>query len=265
MKKFPFDLGFVILFSEDKIYGFSIFTENLIGVIGNVGRTCAENNINIINLKTSINVLENNMAHIFIAVDMSNSVIEPSDLRLKLLSLKGIKEVDIIDPIFPGVLIDITHYPITLYSGIKSIITSEFIWWGIFVGLRKQLGETVAGVTLWNMGYVTGKKLWEFFYDIRRASVKDVVELLRHTAIATGWVNDFEIVEYSPINSKAIVRVRDNWECSIVGKTGKSESHYSRGILAGFFSNHFKVECQAFETKCISKGDEYCEFEIIPK
>ncbi|MGB9728755.1 MAG: V4R domain-containing protein [Thermoprotei archaeon] len=265
MKKFPFNLGFVIRFPEDKVYGFSILTENIIGVIGDIGRTCAENNISIINLKTNIEALRDGMAHIFIAVDMSKSTIELSDFQSKLLSLKGIKEVDIIDPIFPGILIDTTHYPIILYNGIKSIITSEFIWWGIFVGLRKQLGEPVAGVTLWNMGYSAGKKLWEFFYDIRKASIRDVVELLKHISIATGWVSDFDIIEYSPTNNRAIIRVKDNWECSIVGKTGKAESHYVRGILAGFFSSHFKVECQAFETMCISKGDEYCEYEIMPK
>ncbi len=265
MHRIPLDLGFVLRFPNRKIYGFSILTENIIGVIGDIGKVCAENNANIVNLKTNIETIEGGIAHIFLAVDITGINIEPSDLKSKLLSVRGVKEVEIISPILPGMLIDTTHYPLRMYGDKRSVIASELLLWGIFVGLRRQLGEPVAGVTLWNMGYSAGEKLWELYYNVRGAAVRDVVELLRHISISTGWASDFEIVNYDPVNNNAIIRIKDSIECSIVGKTGKPESHYIRGILAGFFTKHFKVECQAFETKCISKGDEYCEYEIRPK
>jgi predicted hydrocarbon binding protein/predicted amino acid-binding ACT domain protein len=263
MHRFPFDFGFVIRSPNKKIYGFSILVENMIGVIGNIGKACAENHINIINLKTSI--INKELAHVFLAVDMTDALVEPSDFRSKLLGVEGVRDVEVINPILPGLLIDTTHYPLKLYGDTRSIAASELILWGIFVGLREQLGEPVAAVTLWNMGYGAGKRLWDLYRSFRGAAVRDVVELLRQVSMSTGWVSDFELVEYDPVSYRAVVRVWDNIECSIVGRTGKAESHYIRGILAGFFTKHFDTECQAFETRCISKDDPYCEYEIKPK
>jgi predicted hydrocarbon binding protein len=47
--------------------------------------------------------------------------------------------------------------------------------------------------------------------------------------------------------------------------SSEPQSHYIRGVLDGFFSSLFKVEMEAKETKCIAKGDPYCEFEIKEK
>jgi len=196
---------------------------------------------------------------------MTNASLEPSDLRSKLLTVEGVMEVEIINPTLPGLLIDTTHYPLKLYGNMRSVIASEMTLWGIFVGLREQLGEPIANVVLWNMGYSVGKKLWDLYYSYRGAAVKDVIKILGLVLVAAGWVSDFELVVYDSVNNVAVVRVWDSIECSIVGKSGKAESHYVRGLLAGFFTKHFKVECQAFETKCISKNDQYCEHEIKPK
>jgi len=53
MHKFPFDLGFVIRSPNKRIYGFSILTQSLINLISGIGRICTENNVNIIDIKTS--------------------------------------------------------------------------------------------------------------------------------------------------------------------------------------------------------------------
>jgi predicted hydrocarbon binding protein len=233
-------------------------------VINNIGKICAENHINIINIKISTSGGGAEETHIFLAIDMTNASIEPLDFKSRLLNTESVKDVEIINPIIPGLLIDITHHPLKTYHG-RAIIASELTLQGIFVGLREQLKEPIASITLWNIGYSIGKRLWDAYYSFRGAAVKDVIEIFGRTRIAAGWVSDFELVEYDPVGCRAVVRVWDNIECSIVGRTGKAESHYIRGILAGFFTKHFDVECQAFETRCISKDDPYCEYEIKPK
>jgi predicted hydrocarbon binding protein len=262
MHRFPFDFGFVIRSPNKKIYGFSILTQNLTNVINSIGKICTENHINIINIK--INTSWEEETHVFLAIDMTDTHIELPDFKSKLLNIEGIKDVEIINPIIPGLLIDTTHYPLKTYRG-RAIIASEPTLQGIFVGLREQLKEPIASITLWNIGYSIGKRLWDVYYSFRGAVVKDVIEIFGRTRVAAGWVSDFELVEYDPVGYRAVVRVWDNIECNIVGRTGKAESHYIRGILAGFFTKHFDTECQAFETRCISKDDPYCEYEIKPK
>gem|GEM_PF-5201856 len=64
MHRFPLHLGFVLRFPNRKIYGFSILTQNLTNVINNIGKICAENHINIINIKISTSGGGGGNAHI---------------------------------------------------------------------------------------------------------------------------------------------------------------------------------------------------------
>lgn len=65
--------------------------------------------------------------------------------------------------------------------------------------------------------------------------------------------------------SAVIVKVYGNFECELFGNTGKPEGHLVRGMIAGFVAAIWNVEMndvEAGETRCLAKGDPYCEFEI---
>jgi predicted hydrocarbon binding protein len=263
--KFPLDLLRSISISERKLSGFSIIAKNVPGILANVGKICADRMINIVSIITSAEQIVGSDTHVFLIADLTDSTTSPEALREELSKINNIISVDIVEP-FANFIIDNTHFPLTLYGGkTRAIIIGESVIKGFLFGLSQQLGEPISQITLWNMGYGAGKEIWNLIYEWRKAAVKELVELMLKTSIALGWFSKYEIVDYSPVSKYVKIRIWDNWECHARGISGRPESHFLRGIFAGFFTKHFNENCQAFETKCISKGDEFCEFEIKVK
>ncbi|MEM3832662.1 MAG: V4R domain-containing protein [Thermoprotei archaeon] len=255
----PIDVSRSINTLGRKIYGFSIIAKNVPGILANIGKTCADALINIVNIIVSAEVVGGN-AHLFLVADLTDSTFSPEVLKNELSKISGIISVDIVEP-FANFIIDNTHFPLTI-GGSRAIITDKSMLKGIIHGLDRQLGEEVSSIVLWHMGYYSGKEMWDLYHEQRKSIVRDLVELMLKNIMALGWWSRYEIVEYSPINNYAKIRIWDNWECQLKGIDEKVGSHFIRGMFAGFFTKHFNIECQASETKCISIGDEYCEFEI---
>lgn len=264
-RKFPLDLLRSVNISERKLSGFSIIAKNVPGILANVGKTCADRMINIVSVITSAEQIVGGDAHVFLIVDLTESNVSPETLKEELSKINNIISVEIIEP-YASFIIDNTHFPLTLYGGkSKAIIIGESVIKGLLFGLTQQLGEPISQIALWNMGYGSGKEIWDFIYGWRKAAVRELVELMLKIFIALGWFSKYEVIEYSPVNKYAKIRIWDNWECQARGVSGRTESHFIRGVFAGFFTKHFDIDCQAFETKCISKGDEFCEFDIKVK
>ena len=90
----------------------------------------------------------------------------------------------------------------------------------------------------------------------------DVWSVLRAVLFASGIAEDLSAsVNYE----RAIVKVWNNIECSLGKKKNvkKPFSHWLRGLLAGFGTRFFGKKVSVIETKCIAKGDPYCEFVIV--
>ncbi|MGB9718225.1 MAG: V4R domain-containing protein [Thermoproteota archaeon] len=71
-----------------------------------------------------------------------------------------------------------------------------------------------------------------------------------------------DVVNFNVEKGEAEVRIYQSFEC----ETGKGSEtpygHFIRGVLAGFFSNIFEKDVKAVETKCIARGDPYCEHMV---
>ncbi|MBO3808288.1 MAG: 4-vinyl reductase [Candidatus Brockarchaeota archaeon] len=61
---------------------------------------------------------------------------------------------------------------------------------------------------------------------------------------------------------KAQLRVYESCECEIGKGSEQPYSQIVRGMLAGFFSLLFGKEAKTTETRCIAKGDPYCEYTV---
>jgi len=62
-----------------------------------------------------------------------------------------------------------------------------------------------------------------------------------------------------------VYRVNNSKLAKLYGNIGKPVDHIPRGWFAGAACVFFGKDVDAVETKCIAKGDEYCEFIIKPK
>lgn len=58
------------------------------------------------------------------------------------------------------------------------------------------------------------------------------------------------------------VKIENNFHAVAIGKTGHAVCHLTRGYRVGGFEALTGKKWTCEETKCLSKNDEYCEFEL---
>ena len=79
---------------------------------------------------------------------------------------------------------------------------------------------------------------------------------------AYGWGIP-EIVRIDLEEPEIIIRLHDLFESKHAkGKKNKANCHFVRGFLAGLFTKFLGKKMFAIETKCVAKGDPYCEFLV---
>ncbi len=180
----------------------------------------------------------------------------------KIRSLEFVEKVEPIKPLFKGFAVDTTYTRLTLAGG-RVIVFREPTYEGLIKGFRKRFGA-IAKELLYYIGFEAGRKMYNVYSKMVEEAGGGLNELLafwrevfRHTGFGA-----IEHVEISYLTKTAIIRVQDSFECRLFKETGKFESHGIRGFIAGFMSSLFKTKVRVEETKCIAKGDPYCEFIV---
>ena len=91
--------------------------------------------------------------------------------------------------------------------------------------------------------------------------------LVRFMVVASspfGW-GRFTLEEFNVEKCRIKVRAENLFECKIFGKVGETRGYFIRGYILGVANEVFRTEnLTVEETKCIAKGDPYCEFQVKP-
>jgi len=66
----------------------------------------------------------------------------------------------------------------------------------------------------------------------------------------------------SGIHREVVVRLKDSFYATSAGQTGQVECYLTAGMIAGAATILLKKKFKCVEEKCLSKGDEYCEFRL---
>lgn len=74
-----------------------------------------------------------------------------------------------------------------------------------------------------------------------------------------------KVIKWDTKKSLMIYRAYDSIMAKYYGNTGHCVCHIPRGWFAGASCVFFKKDVDAVEIKCLSKGDDFCEFLIKPK
>jgi len=74
-----------------------------------------------------------------------------------------------------------------------------------------------------------------------------------------------EILEFDAKNHRARLKVKNSFIATGYGKTKEPVCYSVAGIFAGAGDILFGRRMECRETKCIAKGDPYCEFEAYPE
>ena len=136
----------------------------------------------------------------------------------------------------------------------------------LFKILSEIAGKEVAADCMYRFGYSCGKEIGER-YVVLGKSGEDAATFTAAGSTYFGW-GVVEIVELT--REKGIVRVYNSFEarsCIVNNRerASKPVCNFFRGVIASIFEVSYNEEAEARETRCCAMGDEYCEFEVVPK
>ncbi|MEM2088893.1 MAG: 4-vinyl reductase [Thermoproteota archaeon] len=174
--------------------------------------------------------------------------------------IEGVKNIRVFDHL-QGFDADVYHFPLKI-GNLRAMIFPETVLEGLVKRLRETFGIPVVQTILWNQGKEVGKGAIEIYKkEFNIVKAREALEMLKVRALLLGWAS-MEILTFNEVKKRAVIRVFDNWECAMFKGSNEPQSHFIRGVLAGFFNALFGEGFYATEVKCIAKGDSYCEFTL---
>lgn len=128
--------------------------------------------------------------------------------------------------------------------------------------LQRMYGKTGAK----HIMYALGKDSeYDRVQDIRRRLRLDNKSFLRWLPdifYLLGWSEKTEIIEYVP-RETLLLRTKNNFETYYAPGDGLVSCNFLGGSIAGLSkAMHPGMDCEVVETKCQTRGDDYCEFVV---
>ena len=193
-------------------------------------------------------------------LDLDDTNYNPEEIINSIKEVPYVKNAELIKPLMKGLIMDSYSFPQTFITERATIFrkTTYASW---LKTIRERYGEGIKA-TQYHLGFYTGYDAYESLKKKYNTDIMTLIKIAIEIARALGY-GIFEILEFSEYRVK--VRVYDNFECELFNNSNKPESFFVRGVLAGWFAGIWGLkmnEIKAEETKCIAKGDPYCEYII---
>jgi len=163
-----------------------------------------------------------------------------------------------------GMVVDDLHYPLRLITGEPAMVMSRKTFRDMLDRLLAVFGSGGRAI-IYELGLASGIEDYKHF--VRIFGNKDLIRRIPDLVslyTAYGWGRAEKAGGTRPAFSvrpfRGIVRLYDSFECSgISAKTPNSD--FLRGHLEGFAQTLTGETIKCKETKCISTGDAYCQFD----
>jgi predicted hydrocarbon binding protein len=159
------------------------------------------------------------------------------------------------------VMVDTLHYPLMLSTGAPGILIRK----EVFANMLKFVVETFGTggrALVFQLGKAAGEKDGiDLINEIGEERILENLPELVNLYKAQGWgIPELVDLSFSPL--KAIIRMDDCFECKPRNSMVPA-SNFIRGHLAGLGKALFDKEVECIETRCVARGDSYCEFEAV--
>jgi len=199
-------------------------------------------------------------------VDLTDADVSAEELADEVRRIRGVKDVKVISPKIEGFIADDFSCILKMGSD-RCIILRKQGYKGLITNIREKFG-TGGEAFLYYIGFETGVEYGKSHREMGlKLGIVDPIKIYRD--ISASLFNSvgfgrMEVVKISANPLEATIRVYDSFECELGVGTGKTYSHLIRGMHAGVLTALFSRKMKAEETKCIAKGDPYCEFKVKP-
>ena len=262
----PFRFRLSMLFPGRMIYGFHISLEPRTiyetEILERMTNLISSRNISIVHMYTCLNLMEESYCIIYIDLTDRDDV-SVEELVQALRRTPLVTDVKLIRPLFRGFTFDPHIFPL-MKNDRRIIVLGRLAYEGFIKQGRRDMGSGFNTV-LYIVGFDIGSNIFkEICNVIGRWRIEDLLNWGSAIFQEMGY-GRMKIISWNSEVKEAAIRVYDSFECELFKGSGRCESHLVRGIIAGWFSELFEKELIAVETKCIAKGDPYCEFEVKSK
>lgn len=158
-----------------------------------------------------------------------------------------------------GVVIDTISFPVN-WQGRRVVILSQQAMARMLEDIRSVLGSG-GDVILYELGTEYGKGIAEYFMGVLgKDDLKRIYEYGLNVLAATGWGIP-ELVGSKNEFPNMTIKLSSCFECD--GRYSKYEvCSFMRGFLAGVFGTISEHNVHGEESKCLAKGDSYCQFQL---
>jgi len=239
-----------------KIRGFRASLKGEPGSLAELVTFLSEHRVDIMTVQLSYRLGEQSA---FVVADFTESDREPAELLEELKSKPSILTLEYEEPLVEGFVADRYHFPIMAW-GDRAIIMGRGVLYSAFEGMKEVFGPGM-NVVLFQQGYRVGRDMVKKVGKFGMVERKRALEMGLSIAQSFGWFR-YELVKWDEKNLEFVVRFYDNFECEMAEGKKEANSQFIRGMASGSLSELFGAKLLAKETKCIAKGDEYCEFVI---
>jgi len=157
-------------------------------------------------------------------------------------------------------VVDELFYPVVMTTtGSRIMFMTKESFQNMLSSMEQMFG-TGASVIAFKEGSAQGSRYALGLRSIIRGDIRRFIGELAKLYAATG-VGVAEFVEMNLDDPRFVIRVTDSIECQ-GRRSDKRNSQWIRGHLSGAASSALDVPMECKETKCVSVGDPYCEFEL---
>ena len=264
----PFDIGRFIIYPGRKIYGFLVTSKVKPGVLATISSILSKYNVTILYLSFSRFITTPTRKVTAIAFcDFTESTVSPENLVKEVEKLEFIEKIEIIKPRIDGFMSDYKSFPLKIREN-RAVIIRDIGYKGLLVGIRKRFGSA-AEAFLYYLGFEAGREYGKDHKKMAKelgiedpAKIYDIISATMFNSVGYGRM---ETIKFDSKKPYALIRVHHSFECELERGVNKPYSHLVREMIAGVITELLGKEMHAEEIKCITKGDPYCEFEVIQK
>ena len=254
------DLGRMLVFQRRNLYGLAVFFSpqavEAPGILMSLTQVLAEKGISIFHIVGSGRQPDGSY-YMLLYVDFADK--DPYEVTKELYKVKYVEEIEVLEPVVPGIVVDTVTDRLMLADE-RAVILRHTIYRGLFGVIREELGASASAI-FYHIGLRAGRDAFKSHVRILKGR-KDVASLVRlcEALWRTVGFGRLEVVLVDTQGGRAVARVYDNFECEMFKSSGKPQGYLTRGLLEGWFEGILDSELKGEETKCIAKGDPYCEF-----
>ena len=191
--------------------------------------------------------------------DFTFSKTTPKEILEQIREVEDVIKATMIEPVMPGFVIDYVHFPILL-AGKRCLIIRQELMQEIMDRIREEWGSA-GDVFLYHVGKRAGSLLWKTHAHFSE-KIEESISILEAIIKSMG-LGEFKF-KMNANGSLFKVIVKYSFECeNHRQETKDGRSQFIRGLIAGIIEESLGKSVEVRETKCIAKGDPYCEFVVV--